>query len=435
MARRQTARAAVASTLLFGIAVAGGSAGAQEATPAGGAPVPEGCEVVADGLMNPRQLAFDADGTLYVTESGMGGDEEVAPPQEAEEEAEEVIGSPAAEAIEEAEEAATPSPGEAEAGPGGPVTRGDTGQVTAVAPDGTQSVVATGLPSTGLGAEAVGPTGIVVADGQIWVANGGAALELGIEPLPNENSVVQIDPDAGEATLVADLGAYEEANNPDGTDVNPNLYGMDLGADGQLYVADAGGNTLFRVDPASGTFALLGVVPERPVPAELAPPPGATPEADMPTSLQAVPTAVHVGDDGNVYVGLLGGLAPGAGAVVVAQADGTFIDTATGMSAVVGVALGPDGSLYASQISNNFFSERPEPGSVVRIDADGNAEPVLEDLMFPNGIAFDEDGSLYVVVNSVSAEGQVLRCEGIAAGQQDGTPSAGAAVAARLVDI
>src|SRR3712207_7052929 len=64
----------------------------------------------------PRSTLFpyttlfrSADGTLYVTEAGIGGDEEVAPPGEAEEEAEEVVGTPVVEAI---EEAATPVPDE-----------------------------------------------------------------------------------------------------------------------------------------------------------------------------------------------------------------------------------------------------------------------------------------------------------------------------------
>ena len=70
-----------------------------------------------------------------------------------------------------------------------------------------------------------------------------------------------VDLATGEAAQVAELGSFELENNPDGTDVNPNLYGMDLGADGLLYVNDAGGNTLYSVDPATGEFALVGVVP------------------------------------------------------------------------------------------------------------------------------------------------------------------------------
>ncbi|MDQ3540674.1 MAG: hypothetical protein M3440_08310, partial [Chloroflexota bacterium] len=53
---------------------------AQEATPVEGGPpalppLPEGATVVATGLFNPRYIAFADDGTMYVTEVGVGGDE------------------------------------------------------------------------------------------------------------------------------------------------------------------------------------------------------------------------------------------------------------------------------------------------------------------------------------------------------------------------
>jgi hypothetical protein len=201
---------------------------AQDATPAGqatpvGVTLPAGCTVLADGLINPRYVAVAADGTVYVTEAGTGGEETVG-----------------------------------ESGPGeeggGPLTRGTTGQVTAVSPDGTQSVVASGLPSYSAGS---GPGGIVLGEGVLWITIGGAAVISNIEPLENENSILQIDVATGEVTQIAELGTFEVENNPDGTDLNPNLYGMDIGADGQLYVADAGGNTVFRVDPASSPYWAL----------------------------------------------------------------------------------------------------------------------------------------------------------------------------------
>jgi hypothetical protein len=219
-------------------------------------------------------------------------------------------------------------------------------------------------------------------------------------------------------TQLADIGAYEIANNPDGTDVNSDLYGIDIGADGQLYVADAGGNTVYKVDPTSGQFSLLGVVPERtpqgqPVTTGPATP-VASPEAGASGNLQPVPTAVHVGADGNVYVGLLGALVPGVGAVTVAQADGTFRDVAVARTAVVGVALGTDGRLFASEISLNISTAPPAAGDVVRFESNGTVTPVLGGLNFPNGIAFDDAGNLLVTVNSVATgptpDGQVLRC-------------------------
>jgi hypothetical protein len=428
MERPRLAQVGTAAALVLGMAMGGASVAAQEATPVGTPAPPAGCTVIASGLMNPRQLDVAADGTIYVTEAGIGGDEQL--PSE---------GLPG-QATPVPEAGGTPVP--AGLGP----TRGTTAQVTAIAPDGTQSVVASGLPSYSLGnGEAVGPTGIVAGDGQIWVAIGGSYGLFGLDPLTNEGSVVSIDPATGAVTQLADLGAYEIANNPDGTDVNPNLYGMDLGADGQLYVADAGGNTVYKVDPSSGQFSLLGIVPERTTsgePVTTGPAtPVASPEAGASGNLQPVPTAVHVGADGNVYVGLLGALVPGVGAVTVAQADGSFRDVAVARTAVVGVTLGTDGLLYASEISLNISTSPPTPGDVVRFESNGTVTPILGGLNFPNGIEFDAAGNLLVIVNSVATgpepDGQVLRCTPAVSTGSSASVSSGLSagnVAARLGD-
>ena len=163
MGRRLTAWRGAVPALVLGLALGGTSAAGQQGTPgAEGPPLPEGCAVVADGLVNPRFGAVADDGTLYVSEAGVGGDEVLLPPDEGGEEAPQVSGTPQA-------EVATPAADEqAQAGP--PPTHGTTGQVTMVAPDGTQSVVASGLTSY---SEGIGPHGIVLADDQLWVAMGG----------------------------------------------------------------------------------------------------------------------------------------------------------------------------------------------------------------------------------------------------------------------
>ncbi|CAA9543865.1 MAG: hypothetical protein AVDCRST_MAG49-1238 [uncultured Thermomicrobiales bacterium] len=392
-----------------------------DATP-GASPgaLPAGCDVVAEGLINPRYVAVADDGTLYITEAGNGGDETVAPPEP--EEAPQVAATPKdGEATPEDGEA-TPEgeEGAAEGDEAPPVTRGFTGQLTAVSPDGEQTVVADGLPSYN---EGVGPTGIALGEGVVWISVGGAAATLGADPLENENSILAVDLATGEAAQVAELGSFELENNPDGTDVNPNLYGMDLGADGLLYVNDAGGNTLYSVDPATGEFALVGVVPGPALPGEAAQPADATPVADEEPGgeIQPVPTGLDVGADGNVYVVTLGALAPEASTVLIAQADGTFVDVATGLTVGIGVALGPDGELYVSQLAT-FVGEAPGPGNVVRIGEDGSFETVVDGIPFAHGITFDDEGNLYVIASSTAfgpppaePNGQVLRCDGIAA--------------------
>lgn len=232
----------------------------QDATPVGEdpglPPLPEGATVLAEGLWNPRYITIDDAGSAYVTEVGIGGDETLAPPPSGEGE---IDGTPAA--------GATPEPGPPAS------TRGCTGRITRINADGTASVLVSGLASY---SDGVGVAGISVHDGTGYFAIGGAAVFAGVDPLPEENTVHRFDLESGETELIAELGSYEMGNNPDGTDVNPNLYGITTTEEGQLLVNDAGGNTIYSVDPETGEFALLHIVPDL---AELA---GIEPEGDQP---------------------------------------------------------------------------------------------------------------------------------------------------------
>ena len=232
LTRRHLARTGATATSMVaiaGLATAQSTYAAQaEATPAEGGeegggmpPLPEGAIVVAEGLWNPSDLAFGPDGTLYIAETGVAGGgepDEGAPP-------------------------ATPGA----QGPAPLVAP----QVSQVAPDGTVSV---------LTAEA-GGVGIAVYNGEVFVSAGGSSVGMGLAPYPGENTINAINIETGEVRLVAELGTYEAENNPDGTDVNPNLYGLDITEAGEIYVADAGGNTIYKVDAASGEFELFAVVP------------------------------------------------------------------------------------------------------------------------------------------------------------------------------
>ena len=393
-------RLAITFGVALGLLASSSAAALQEATPGAspaGPPVPEGCTVIASGLINPRYVAVGDDGAIYVSEAGVGGDELVEPP---------------------VDPAATPAP-EVEGGP--PGTRGTTGQVTMIAPDGTQSVVVSGLPSYSMGIETIGPAGITIANGQIVLAVGGAGPATAFtEALPNENSVLTIDPATGEATLLADIGAYERANNPDPFHIDSNLYGVEVGDDGTVYVNDAGGNATYRIPAGGGGPEVVVVHEGLPLPEGMEAPPGGNPNREGALELDPVPTDVIGIADGTLLVGLLSGgpFPPGAAKVVSVAADGTVSDLATGLTMVVGLSTGPDGHLYASQISTNFLGEVPEPGNVVRLLEDGTQEVVVDGLMLPNGITFDQDGNLLVVTNSVSLgepNGQVLRCEGVGA--------------------
>ncbi|HVL22731.1 MAG TPA: ScyD/ScyE family protein [Thermomicrobiales bacterium] len=410
LSRRDFAKTTVAVTAGAALGVPAAKAAlAQDATPVGSPaeggpglpPLPEGATVVAEGLWNPRFIAIGDDGTLYVTENGVGGDEVLTPP------------SPEAEgATPIAEAGATPeAPAEEAQQP--PSTRGYTGQVSAIAPDGTATVLASGLASY---SDGVGPVGITLVNGQIFFSIGGAAVGAGFPPLPEENTINRINAETGEVELVAELGPYEEANNPDGTDVNPNLYMIATSADGQVLVADAGGNTIYTVNPETGEFALTAVVP---TPEDLT---GAAPDPQM-GPRQPVPTGIAVGGDGTPYVGLLSEMWPeGAPSILALQADGTFVGVAGPLSFNVGITVGPDGNIYSSELFSFTSPDAPPgPGNVYRISiADGVIEPVVQGVMMPHGLAFDAEGNLYIAINSLMSgpdapAGQIIRIDGVAA--------------------
>jgi len=119
--------------------------------------------------------------------------------------------------------------------------------------------------------------------------------------------------DGGVATQVADLAAFEQANNPDGADIESNPFDVvDLGG-GRALIADAGANDLLRVDK-NGHIEVVAVFPNEDVSTDnikhLAGCPN--PHVDfcsLPPTIpaEAVPTSVAIGPDGAYYVGELKG--------------------------------------------------------------------------------------------------------------------------------
>ena len=375
--RRLAVIGAAATVSTIGFGTLSSRALAQDASPEsdggpGLPPLPEGATVVAEGLWNPGDLAFGPDGTLYIAETGIAGG------------GEEPTGTPGSSAAPVQAPAPLVSP-----------------QVTQVAPDGTVSLLT----------DQVGGVGIAFHEGEIFVANGGTSVSMGFVPNPEENTISAISVKTGETRLVASLGQFEVDNNPDGTDVNPNLYGLTISEEGTIYVADAGGNAIYAVDSVSGEFDLFAVVPDLTVltGAEADPEFGAR---------QPVPTSILIDDAGLLQVGLLAEGWDGP-AILEYSSDANYVAGASGLAMIVSLALGPDGLLYASQLTADFSGEAPAPGNVFRINEDGSVEQVVGDLFFPHGIAFDAEGNLFVAVNSIvsapdAPAGQVIRIDGIA---------------------
>jgi sugar lactone lactonase YvrE len=299
---------------------------------------------VAEGLAFPRGIAFDADGNLYVAESGLGGEQVLLATEDVQ------------------------------------ITGGLTGKVSKIAPDGTVSVVLAGLPSLFNPNEgaAVGVYRAIPDGDSLWLAfTDDTSLTL------FSDSVIELDLATLTVKNYIDLSAYEIANNPDGTEeILSNPGDIAKGPDGTLYIVDTGANTLFTWTEADG-LAVVHAWTDNPV-----------------------PTAIEFADDGSFYVSFLGtGLAPGAAKIEHWAADGSeVIETFTGLTTVTDLLLTDAGDLYAVQIIV-LGDQGPVPnsGGVYKVTADG-ATPVIEGLNTPMGIAQDADGNLLVSTGSAFAE-------------------------------
>jgi sugar lactone lactonase YvrE len=337
--------------------------------------------VVAEGFNGPQGVLVDADGAIWVIDSGLGG-EEIIP-----------WISPEGQAVD--------------------AQFGQTAQIVKVAPDGTQEVIAV-LPSVFTGADTVGGARLALLDGVLYATSGQGIGDPTVATLENAGAVVKIVD--GEVTEVANLWDFERTENPDPALYDSHPYGLAAGADGMLYVTDAGANDLLKIDPATGDVSLIAV---------FAPIPGVFPRPDLGGELltDAVPTGVVVGEDGAMYVSYLSGapFVPGSAKVVMVSADGEISDYATGLTMLTDLQRGPDGHLYAVQFG--IFTDQgptPDSGAVLRIGEGDSSQEVISGLSFPTGISFDAEGNAYVVVNGVGAPGSgaVVKFDAVAAATQ-----------------
>lgn len=335
---------------------------------------------LATGFNGPQGILVDPDGNVWVIDSGVGGDEEIP----------------------------FLAPGV------GPVTAklGESARVVKVAPDGSQTEVAF-LPSIASGQDLIGGARLALLDGNLYATSGQWVAEAGPDRLPKAGAIVQITEDA--VTEVAETWTLENTDNPGDFAVDTHPYGLAVGPDGLLWVADAGANDLLKVDPATGAVELVAVIPALPGPF---PNPG---RGDAQES-DPVPTGVAFDAEGNAYVSLLSGFPflPGSAKVVKVTADGSVSDYATGLTTLTDLRVAPDGQMYAVQFA--IFGEQgptPNSGAVLQIQEGGSSAVVAEGLSFPTSIDFNAAGDAFVTINGVGAPGSgaVIILAGLAAGQ------------------
>ena len=282
----------------------------------------------------------------------------------------------------------------------------DSGAVVQIV-DGCPRDVASGLPSYNFLPLnwADGVIDVAIMDGTIYalVDGGGEAVLHPDEP----NGVYRILAD-GTTELVADLSAWFRANpvaeptrdiSPDGQP-----YAMVPG-DGLLWISESNHEQILTVTPEGTISRFIDLSPAEEF--------GIT-----------VPTGMAPAPDGGIYVGLLTELPfpDGTAKVIEIAADGMVSDVWTGLTAVTDIALSPDGTLYATELSTgNTDTEpfyHPNTGRVVRQTGPDSSEEIATGLNYPVRIGFDQHGGLNVAgpaLNANGGEGTIVRIDPAAA--------------------
>ncbi len=331
--------------------------------------------VVAHGLRNPRGLTIGRDGTVYVAESGRAGDS-------------------------------------CQDSDFGEVCAGLTGSVTAIDEAGQRRILL-GLPSYGErgGFAAEGPHDVAVRGRRVAVTVGlGETPRFRRELGPQMGLLGHVVTLRADETLHArDLARHTARVNADGRGRDSNPHGIVWTKRGK-FVTDAGGNSLARMTAHKKTKT-VAVVPRRKVdiPEEFG---GGTIRMDP------VPTAVVKGPGKSLYVGTFTGFPfPQGGARVYHVVPGERPKVVyRGLTAVIDMAVGPDGSLYLVEfVTAGLLAANPEDpstlgGRVVRIAPDGTRSTIGEgNLVVPAGVAVADNGDVYVSNLGVLPDGQVVR--------------------------
>ena len=162
----------------------------------------------------------------------------------------------------------------------------------------------------------------------------------------------------------------------------------DPDAGGYSIVAEPSSGTLYVGDPNSGQ--ILNITTDGTV----------TRVADL-SDPHMVPTRLALDPDGGVYVGTLtpAPFTDGAAQVWHIDTDGTATVVWTGLTAVVDVAVGPDGSLYALELATGNLPAppflQPMTGALVHQTGPDTSEVVAGGLNLPIAMEL-ADGAFYV---------------------------------------
>lgn len=330
------------------------------------AQTPSTFTVYASKLEAPRGLRFGPDGDLYVAEAGTGGTN------------------------------STGSACEQVPAPVGPYTGGKNARISKISSNGTRTTVASGFPSTqdAMG-DVIGVADVAFIGNTLYALVAGGGCSHGNPDI--STGIAQVNRSTGKWSLIADVGAflkthparYESADDfePDGT-----LYSL-IAVDGVLYTVEPNHGQVFSVTRGGSIRQVIDI--------------SASEGHIVPTSIAHWRDSFYVGnlnlfpidpqwariltisreerfDDDD--------LAPGFGG----RHSHRIVNSKAGFTTVVAVDFGPDGLLYALELSDAAGFPTLNAGKVVRVRHSGEIEDVITGLSVPTGMTFGPDGRLYV---------------------------------------
>lgn len=246
---------------------------------------------------------------------------------------------------------------------------------------------------------------------------------------PNGQKLYRIS--QGGTRMIADLNAFEQAVNPDQIwntlPPESNPFNIAQLAGGKALVADAAANAILVVDEA-GHVDWVAVLTPHLVSTDpfkaLIGCPNPAPQCLLPPSIPAQPvsTSIAVGPDGAYYASELTGfpgtpgasriwrIAPGSRHVLCPSQACTMV--ANGLTSVMDLKFGPDGTLYAAEFDAagwlavetvaNGGPLAPVAGGVVMgcNVATGVCVPLATGLGLATAITVGKDGRVWVADNS-----------------------------------
>ena len=251
---------------------------------------------------------------------------------------------------------------------------------------------------------------VVFLNGDLYAVVAGGGCSHGNPSSPS--GIAKVNRNNGSWYLIADIGAWLKTH--------PTKYESadDFEPDGTLYSVITHDGKLLTVEPNHGQ--VISVTTDGDIKQVI----------DISASEgHIVPTSIAA-RDGSFYVGNLN-LFPidpqWARILTISKSDQDDFDNAppglqpargyrivsskAGFTTVVAVDFGPDGLLYALELSDASGYPTGGAGKVVRVKRSGAIEEVVTGLTVPTGMTFGPDGRLYVsnLGAAPPGAGQILR--------------------------